>query len=283
MVDKKLDENIGQFCSVTGASTRDARKFLEAHKRLDIAIDAYYDNPHAFSTPGRRKGDSSAPSSQKILLLFEKYKEPEGDDITIEGTIRLCTDLDVDPEDVVLLAVAYELKSPGIGQWTKSGWMEGWKNIGADSIPEMKNSLVKLRDQLGSDSEYFEKVYKHTFDFARNDGQRSLGLDTAQAFWNLLIPHGFAGGALTRIAMQDDDGDEDVDMDEDEEGWKEEYLQWWFEFLDGRGGKGVTKDTWIMFLPFIRSIDAKFSNYNEEGAWPSTIDDFVAYAIKRGV
>ena len=45
----------------------------------------------------------------------------------------------------------------------------------ADSIPEMKNALVKLRKQLGSDFEYFEKVYKYTFDFARNEGQRSLG------------------------------------------------------------------------------------------------------------
>lgn len=53
--------------------------------------------------------------------------------------------------------------------------------------------------------------------------------------------------------MQDDDGasDEDVDMDEGGEGWKEEYLQWWFEFLDGRGGKGVTKDTWIMVCTFL--------------------------------
>ena len=45
----------------------------------------------------------------------------------------------------------------------------------ADSIPEMKNALVKLRKQLGSDFEYVEKVYKNTFDFARNEGQRSLG------------------------------------------------------------------------------------------------------------
>jgi len=279
MVDKRLDENIGQFCSVTGASTRDARKFLETHKRLDIAIDAYYDNPHAFSTPGRRKGESSAPSNHKILHLFEKYKEPESEEITIDGTIKFCADLNVNPEDVVLLAIAYELKSPGVGQWTKSGWLEGWKNIGADSISEMKNSLVKLRDQLGSDSEYFEKVYKYTFDFARNDGQRSLGLETAQAFWSLLIPHGLAGGALSRIPMQDDD--EDVEMDEGGEGWKEEYLQWWFDFLNGRGGKGVTKDTWIMFFAFIRSIDAEFSEYDADDAWPSTIDDFVAYAIER--
>jgi len=193
----------------------------------------------------------------------------------------------VNPEDVVLLAVAYELKSPGIGQWTKAGWMEGWKNIGADSIPEMQNALVRLREQLGSDPIYFEKVYKHTFDFARNEGQRSLGLDTAQAFWNLLLPHGLAGGALERTATQDDD-DEDEDMDVGEttgvpsaDGWKEEYLQWWFDFLNEKGGKGVTKDTWVMFYAFIRLIDANFSNYNANDAWPSTIDDFVVYAKKR--
>ena len=59
-----------------------------------------------------------------------------------------------------------------------------------------------------------------------------------------------AGGALTRIAMQDDGDDEDVNMDEGENGWKEEYLQWWFDFLNERGGKGVTKDTWIMVRTF---------------------------------
>lgn len=46
--------------------------------------------------------------------------------------------------------------------------------------------------------------------------------------------------------MHEDGGDEDVAMDEGEEGWKEEYLSWWFDFLNGRGGKGITKDTWIM-------------------------------------
>ena len=45
----------------------------------------------------------------------------------------------------------------------------------ADSISEMKSALDRLKDQLGSDPIYFEKVYKFTFDFARNDGQRSLG------------------------------------------------------------------------------------------------------------
>lgn len=56
--------------------------------------------------------------------------DPDGDEITIDGTIKLCEDLGVDPEDVVLLAVAWELKSPRMGEWTRKGWLDGWKTIG---------------------------------------------------------------------------------------------------------------------------------------------------------
>ena len=52
------------------------------------------------------------------------------DEITIDGTIKLCEDLEVDPEDVVMLAVAYELKSPKVGEWARAGWVEGWKGLG---------------------------------------------------------------------------------------------------------------------------------------------------------
>lgn len=85
-------------------------------------------------------------------------------------------------------------------------------------------------------------------------------LETAQAFWSLLIPHGFDGGALKRIETEDDDeDDDDIDMDKDAktkaggvDGWKKEYLQWWFDFLTERGDKGVTKDTWNMVCTFLK-------------------------------
>ncbi len=71
-----------------------------------------------------------------------------------------------------------------------------------------------------------------------------IGLDTALAFWGLLLPHGFQGGALTR---SEDDDDDDVDMD----GWQEKYNGWWIEFLTKKGSRGVSKDTWLMVcLPF---------------------------------
>ena len=69
---------------------------------------------------------------------------------------------------------------------------------------------------------------------------RGAGLDDAQGFWAILIPHGLQGGALAHVQR-----DDDVDMT-GEEGWKEEYTQWWFDFLNEKGGKGVSKDTWQM-------------------------------------
>ncbi|KAF8660707.1 hypothetical protein AX16_001574 [Volvariella volvacea WC 439] len=258
MVDKKFEDQVTQFTNVTGASSKDARKFLEKYKRLDVAIDSYYNDPNQFG--GRSSGGAS---TTKLNALFDKYKDSDDEEITVEGTIKFCEDMAVDPEDVVLLAVAFELKSPRMGHWTRQGWIEGWKNIGVDTIDGMSRALPGLKSKLGSDADYFQKVYSYTFDFARAEGQRSLALDSAQALWGLLIPHGLEGGAIRT------------------EGWQPEFTQLWFDFLNGRGGKGVSKDTWIMFLDFVRSIDSKFEKYDMEAAWPSTIDDFVEYAGKK--
>ncbi|KAG1721965.1 Cullin binding-domain-containing protein [Suillus lakei] len=220
------DALVSEFCSVTSASPKDARRYLDKHqRRLDAAIDAY----------------------------FQEGGDPIGDEISIDGTIQLCQDLKVDPENVVLLA------------WNKKGWVEGWSRLGCDTIDGMKDALTRLRAKLGSDSTYFHKVYDHTFTFARTEGQRSLAIDTALAFWDLLLPTGLTGGALNH-----DLTGEDVDMDgEESSGWTNEHTQWWFQFLTEKGGKGVSKDTWMMLFDFIP-------------AWPSAIDDFVAWARSVG-
>jgi DCN1-like protein 1/2 len=39
----------------------------------------------------------------------------------------------------------------------------------------MKAVMFELRVKLGRDPDYFKNVYQHAFDFARSEGQRSLG------------------------------------------------------------------------------------------------------------
>ncbi|KAF7310278.1 Defective in cullin neddylation protein [Mycena indigotica] len=295
MVDKKMEENIAQFCGVTGAScvlfpppivvadsdgarVKDARRFLEKYKRMDAAVDAYYGDPDAIpaSPPPQShfvRPASGASSTARLNGLFDKYKDADGEQITVDGTIRMCEDLSVDPEDVVLLAVAFELKSPRMGEWSRAGYVDGWKALGADSIPAMQAALSRLRTRLtsGDDPEYFQKVYNNTFEFAKSEGQRSIPLETATALWGLLLPYATLGGRV------DDHGDTLMDGD----GWRPEYNDWWSEFLTEKRSKGVSKDTWIMFLDFVRSIDARFATYDVDAAWPSSIDDFVEWAKER--
>lgn len=270
---------------MTGASTKEARRYLEKYKLLDAALDAY------FTDGGRRRSETNL-STSSINVLFDKYKDPGSDEISVDGTVRLCGDLGVDQEDIVLLAIAYELKSPHMGEWTRKGWISGLKSLGCDTLDSLRNSLPRLRVKLASDPSYFVAVYNHTFTLARTEGQRSLALDTAIAYWELLIPFGLSGGALNRISSSSSSphidsiygnnhcSDADVDMDEKESGddgngWGKKHTEWWFEFLREKGSKGVSKDTWNMLAEFIRTIDAKFEEHDATAAWPSTIDDFV--------
>ena len=69
-----------------------------------------------------------------------------------------------------------------------------------------------------------------------------VATETAQAFWGLLLPHGLKGGALSHV-----DEDADVSMGgTGNDGFKEEHIQWWFDFLAEKKLKGVSKDTWSM-------------------------------------
>ena len=156
----------------------------------------------------------------------------------------------------------------------------------------MKAAIPRLRKKLGSDPEYFRRVYIYTFDFARSEGQRSVAIDIALAFWSLLLPHGLKGGALR---PQDYGGDDPMKADG---AWTEEHTQLWYDFLTEKNIKGISKDTWAMvrafppplfffffsfslslwvvihlgnmvqFLDFLRTIDAKFEIYDMEGTFP---------------
>lgn len=278
----KISEDlIAQFCGITGASVKVAKKYLGDHKRIENAIDAFYnDGGESSSSRGTPSVADTATMNQRLTQMYDIYKDPDGDEITVDGALKWCEALGVDPEDVVLLSLAYELKSPTVGSFPRKSWIDGWRSLGCDSIPTMQTALPRLRDKLANNPSYFTSVYNYTFEFAKTSGQRSIGVETAIAFWALLIPHGLTGMALAHTSDEDTDDDEDTSMDA-EEGWKPEFTEWWFEFLTTKGGKGVSKDTWMMFLVFIRTIDSGFQDHDYEAAWPSAIDDFVTYVKER--
>lgn len=121
-------------------------------------------------------------------------------------------------------------------------------------------SLVAL---LSQDKAYFKRVYRHAFVVGKDADQRALGLENAMVFWTMLFS---PPGMEWRTASHD-------------------WLALWKTYLEERWTRSVNRDMWNMTLEFaVRSMeDEGLGFWNEEGAWPSVVDEFVGWCRERGV
>ncbi|KAJ3302556.1 hypothetical protein HDV03_004872 [Kappamyces sp. JEL0829] len=147
-----------------------------------------------------------------VSLLFDQYKD-EDDLIGAEGTEKLCNDLDVDPSDVVTIVLSWHMKCPTMCEFTRRGFSEGCRELGVESIEQLKAAIPKMREEL-QDPVKGKQIYQFTFNFAKVENQKSLALETAIAFWDLLLADRFP------------------------------HLELWKDFLVKKHGKAITKDTW---------------------------------------
>ena len=47
--------------------------------------------------------------------------------------------------------------------------------------------------------------------------------------------------------------------------------------------KAITKDTWFQLLPFAKQYPEDLSGYDENGAWPYLIDEFVEWHEEKNM
>jgi DCN1-like protein 4/5 len=86
------------------------------------------------SLSGRSSSSNKADGFAKARCMswFDHYKCQHSDEQVIgpEGIERFCSDLGVNPEDSVMLVIAWTLDAHQMGYFTRSEWFSGMEKLG---------------------------------------------------------------------------------------------------------------------------------------------------------
>ncbi|XP_041379711.1 LOW QUALITY PROTEIN: DCN1-like protein 2, partial [Gigantopelta aegis] len=213
--------------------------------RIEAAVNNYYEHPDQFYVP------PPPPAVEKKKIGY--FIQTDEDKILAEGISRFCADLRLDPASITVLIIAWKLQTffsilaATQCEFTRQEFVEGLTRLGCDSIEKLRKRCEILDKEI-QDPQNFKDFYQFTFNFAKNPGQKGLDLDMAIAYWVSVFRGRF------------------------------KFLDLWCEYLRNHYKRAIPRDTWNLLLEFANTIDDTMSNYDEDGAWPVLIDEFVEYA-----
>lgn len=183
--------------------------------------------------------------------------------LSAETTQEYLEALGVNMENAEQFVVMELVQSPSIGEITRNGFVNGWSATDLSTFGQtaQKNYIRKLINQLSADRALFKKVYRHSFIAGKEAQQKSIPLENAIVYWQLLFA---PPGRPWKSASRD-------------------WAKMWESFLSDKWTRSVNKDMWNMTLEFANKSmdDEALSFYSEEDSWPAVVDEFVAWYRKQ--
>ncbi|CCM05044.1 uncharacterized protein FIBRA_07246 [Fibroporia radiculosa] len=260
------------------------------HEDVSSAATSQTRSTKVAARPGSAKTSAEPYSAARAASVFSAYADPD-DEAVIDpaGFERLCGDMDVSLEGALPLVLAWQVGAGEMAKISRSEWERCTAELQISDLHTLSVALRDLEDMVLLDKppfkprhsaqpakktsnppsqdsydrtryyryaadtqKAFNDLYTFCFSLAKPPQTRNIDMETAAAFWTVLL--------VPRYDIMSD----------------------LLEFINEKSTyKGVNKDLWIMTLEFCRSVKPDLSDYESEGAWPTLLDDFVAWKISR--
>jgi len=206
---------------------------------------------------GRRSTGSSKPppppaDTRWYEDQFAIYADESDGIIGPDGVEKLCKALELDPSDVHVLVLAWVLGAAQMGYFSSQEWTSGIESIGpAQTEGELRDRLKDIYIRTRRSGEQLRDLHRFTHKFCREERKKNIDVDSAIAMLQLLHGEAFP-----------------------------QHVPKLVEFLKGNDTcckRGVSYDEWTLILNFCSEIMPDCSNYQDDGAWPLLLDDFVEW------
>jgi DCN1-like protein 1/2 len=173
--------------------------------------------------------------------------------LTGQSMLHFFYQLRLHENDWTTLALAWKWNCSKGGIIYRHEFVAGMKAMGCATLEQLQEKVTELRGQLEGDPTLFHSFFAFVFHFVRNtqeSNRKTIGMDTARRLLHSLLvsryPHHI-----------------------------EPFVRYLEELGEGRPGLRMTYDQWSSVLEWCETIDAEYSQYEEEGSWPVLLDDFI--------
>ncbi|KAK1751495.1 Cullin binding-domain-containing protein [Echria macrotheca] len=261
-----------QFIAVTNATKESAAHYLRtANYNLDAAINLYFSSADAEQAAGQPSPDEDLNKMFDGLLSQQDREADESNNtMGAESLEQYVGQLGVNHVNYELFVLLDIVEAEGLGQISRKGFVNGWRAVMLNrdyqveaTISSQKRYVRKCIDQLPGNATQFKKLYQRAFLTGKEPQQKAVDKDIAMVFWDMLF-------------------------DPAVHPWRSKHVNWlevWKGFLEEKWKRSVNRDMWNQTLIFAGKTmeDETLGFWNEDQAWPSVIDDFVAWCRETNV
>lgn len=214
-------------------------------------MNSIFGKSKSAKTSAKSKDIAKEKQSSVAEAIFAQFAdEDDAELMSMDGVANFCDAVGLDAtSDVKALCLLWRIGSTSKpGAVTKQEFIGGFPKLNVSSLDDLKQNISQFDPGFLEVSE-FRDFFKFVFHFNREGTNKTIERELISALLPIVL---------------------DVN--------RAPHLTHFISFLETiPATTRITLDQWESFLLFNRNVNVDLSNFDEDGAWPILLDDYVEW------